>query len=104
MTQASDIGKTGTQIRARRAGTRLGWPDILAAVQDAAERSALVTAIRDAGFSIDDFANVNKPREIACSWLTLYEDRLEVVRGGVAASERARCRAVRRRLELELFP
>lgn len=104
MSESSDLGKIGVSKLTRRAGTRLGWREVLGAIQDTWARSGLVAALGHAGFSVDDFANVNKPREIACTWLSRYEDALEASRGKMAAEERARCKAVRRRLELELFP
>ena len=100
MTASSAI-KTDASKLTRGVGARLGWRDVLGAIQDGAERSGLVTLLRDAGFSVDDFANVNKPRVIVCTWLSRYEDRLEVRKGSLAAAERARCKAVRRRLEVE---
>jgi hypothetical protein len=104
MSVASGHVKIGTQKQPRRQGARFGWQVVLAAVQDTAERSAAVASLADAGFSLDDFANINKPREIACTWLSRYEDRLEGRRGDRLAEERARVRAVRQRLEGELYP
>ena len=101
---ASSHGKTVSNILDRRAGARLGWREVLAAIQDAPERSGLVAALVGSGFSLDDFARLIKPREIACDWLGKYEDRLEPLRGKTREEERARVRIARRRLELELFP
>jgi len=102
MTQSSAVIRGG-QKRLAAAGTRLGWRDVLAAIQDGPERSGLVKALGDAGFSVDEFGTLKKPRELACTWLSRYEDRLDG-RRGEAAWERARCCGVRRRLERDLWP
>ncbi len=101
---ASSATKTVVKNSAGRVGSRFGWREVLGAVQDSAARSGLVGSLRDAGFTADDFASVNKARDIVCTWLSRYEDSLEGVQGRLRAEERARVRAVRRRLELELFP
>jgi len=101
---ASTQAKTGVQVSARRSGARIRWRDVLGAVQDSAERTALVRHLGDAGFAIDDFANLVAARDAVCQWLSRYEDRLEGKTGTRKPAERLAVMQVRRRLECELHP
>ena len=82
---------------------RVTWPEVLAAVQGDAERLAVTSRLREGGFSADSFARLIDARVTVTEALVRVEDQLEG-RRGEAARERSRVQAVRRRLELELWP
>lgn len=88
----------------RAAVRRVTWPEVLAAVQGDAERFAVTSRLREGGFSADSFARLIDARVTVAEALVRVEDQLEERRGSVAARERSRVQAVRRRLELELWP
>lgn len=92
--------KTSSPILLLSRGGRVRWPDVLRAVQDSNNRSLLVRRMRDAGFSADDFSHSGKTRQLVADILTKLEDGAE----GRSPTERDRVRAVRRRLEWELWP
>lgn len=87
----------------RAAVRRVTWPEVLAAVQGDAERFAVTSRLREGGFSADSFARLIDARVTVTEALVRVEDQLEG-RRGEAARERSRVQAVRRRLELELWP
>lgn len=76
---------------------RVTWPEVLAAVQGDAERLAVTSRLREGGFSADSFARLIDARVTVAEALVRVE-------GSVAARERSRVQAVRRRLERELWP
>lgn len=87
----------------RRSG-RVTWPEVLRVVQGDENRFAVATAIRTSGFSADSFATRIEARRSVCEALVGVEDRLELRRGVRGLTERLAVRAVRRRLECELWP
>lgn len=99
-----DIGKTRVRNSKTSPGTRVTWPDVLAAVQDDETRSGIVRRLGDAGFLVDAFANQRTARIIVCERLVAYEDRLEAASGARLAPRGLAVRTLRRRLELELWP
>lgn len=82
---------------------RVTWPEVLRAVQGDDNRSWLATQVRTGGFSADSFGRLIGARRVVCEALVGVEDRLEL-KGSRAKVERLAVRAVRRRLELELWP
>jgi hypothetical protein len=83
---------------------RVAWPDVLRAVQSAKARERALVRYRTAGFTPDDFAAKRAAREAMADALTRTEDDLELNPGRDAQATRAAIRAVRRRLEVELWP
>lgn len=98
----SDAAELFTEPRALRA--RLGWPDVLRAVQSSKARERALVRYRAAGFTPDDFAAKRAAREAMAESLTRTEDELELNPGRAAQSTRATVGVVRRRLEQELWP
>jgi hypothetical protein len=104
-----DRGKHAARTEPRPLGARLAWPDVLRAVQGDEARSRLLGLYRAAGFTPDDFGGGGSrgnraAREALSDALVRTEDMLEGRHGRLAADERARVRALRRRLEGELWP
>jgi hypothetical protein len=64
-------------------------------------RSYALSGFRQAGFSADDFGHLRKARENMAEMLTLAEDMVE---SRHPRRDRSAMRALRRRLELELWP
>lgn len=97
------IGKTGSEKRKPTPGMRLGWPDVVRAVQSDEARSQTMSRYNASGYCPDDFAHKLAARAVMADALTRVEDILES-RGPSTAAERARIRTVRRQLEVELYP
>ena len=101
-TTARRIGKTASEKQHASPGTRLGWPDVLRVLQSDETRSCVLQWLREACcFSAERWHALDR-RFVAIA-LGRAEDRLEL-RGGAARGERDAIRAIRRRLELELWP
>jgi hypothetical protein len=81
----------------------IGWRDVLGAVQRDETRSWLTDRFRDSGFTADSFASQRKAREAVADCLTRLEDWIGNEHPGWKA-DLAGIKAVRRRLELELWP
>jgi hypothetical protein len=81
----------------------LRWPDVLRCLQTDAARSYVLNLYRASGFSAESW-NQRAARVRIANLLTALEDRLERARARADASDRVATRAVRRRLELELWP
>lgn len=100
-----DMGKTSSEILASTQGRAIGWSEVVAFVpDDGPPRALVVGALRSGGFSPDAFAHGRTAREAVLEGLVRAEDLLELTRGPLAAAHWGRVRAVRRRLELELWP
>ena len=96
---------SAAEIRQRPRKSVLGWPDVLRALSDASARSAVLDAYRSAGFSPDDFGRLRAAREVMAGALSRAEDGIELRRQSPQRDrERAAVRAVRRQLEVELWP
>jgi len=92
-----------TSTAERRA--RLQWPDVLRAVPSPKTRERALDAYRAAGFTPDDFAAKRAAREAMADALSRTEQWLELAPENASrAAGRAAIRAVRRRLEFELWP
>ena len=88
---------------ARHTKPRLAWPGVLRVIQGDWARSFVLARFREAGFNGDQWAE-RKAREFLAGLLTAAEDAVELrSRAPAVAAERAAIRAVRRRLELELW-
>lgn len=88
--------------------TRVAWQDVLRVLPRDDQRSAVVVALADSGFSADSFASQTRARVVVADALTRIEDALEMAardrrRAGLD-TERASIRAIRRRLEVGAFP
>jgi len=79
------------------------WPEVLRCLQDDETRSYAIGAFRSGGFDADSFATKTRTREGLCEALVQAEDRLEQLYPG-RKTERQAIQAVRRRLEIELWP
>ena len=102
-TLAPRIGKTAAGTRLNSPERAVAWPEVLRCLSADETRSCVVQRLRQAGFTADDFASQRKARECVADALTAVEDRAET-RRPKAQAERTAIRAVRRRLELELWP
>ncbi len=92
--------KTGVSVATASPGSTISYPDVLRALSSDETRSAALTAYRTAGFSPDDFAHRLAARAAMAEALTAVEDGCEL-RG--SRREREAVRAVRRRLEREIW-
>ena len=88
----------------RRAQARSVGPDVLRALSTDEARSYAMGRFRDPCFSPDSFATRIEARATVAAGLTRTEDWLELKRGSNNVACRASVAAVRRRLELELWP
>ncbi len=95
--------KTAFEKTGRTQGGVLGWSNVLAALPGDDARSLALGCYRSAGFGPDDFARLRGARMAMADALTRAEDVLEI-RGTRYDPERERIRAIRRRLERELWP
>lgn len=86
---------------ARRGQSRLGWADVLRAVQRDVVRSRVLDRYRAAGFVADDFGHGVRARAYMADCLTRAEDWLELAHPRWL-DDRAALAAVRRPLELEI--
>lgn len=96
-------GFSASKERERTLGGVLGWTHVLAALQGDEARSLAMSLYRSAGFGPDDFAPHRAARQAMADALVRTEDHLEI-QGARHDAERGRIRAVRRRLEGELWP
>ena len=87
----------------RAAKRTLLWSDVLRVIQADPTRSNVLNQFRGSGFSADSWC-LRPAREKMAGLLTAAEDRLEHQAGGSRAEERQAIRALRQRLELELWP
>lgn len=81
----------------------LTWPDVLRCLQTDAARSYVLSLYRASSFSAESW-NLRAARERIADLLTALEDRLERARARADVADRVASRALRRRLELELWP
>jgi hypothetical protein len=98
---------TGKRARAKSgvaAERPVTWPDVLRVIQEEPTRSTALARFRAAEFKADDFATRRNARESILEGLVSAEDALESARGEGATAARRAIRAVRRRLEVELWP
>lgn len=102
-TPSRDRGKHAIRPKPGPVETPLVWPDVLRAVQGDETRPALLGRYRAAGYGPDDFGRLRGAREAMADALTRTEDSLEGRHGRNVETERDRIRAVRRRLEVELW-
>ena len=87
----------------RAQGPRLAWPEVLTVIQGAWARPFVLSRFRAAGFTGDHWSE-RKAREFLAHLLTSAEDTLELrPQARVIAAEQYAIRALRRRLELELW-
>jgi hypothetical protein len=103
---------TSPRRRARtllsEAGGPVRWPEVLRALQADDSRSYALTSFRSGGFSADSFGAKTSPssrpaREAMANALTATEDWLELEHPVRWRRERDAIRAIRRRLEWELW-
>lgn len=83
-------------------GSRLSWPEVLRCLSSDETRSCVATWLRGTCFSPDTFATSRLDRRFVAVALSKAEDQLEL-RGPATKPERERIRAVRRRLEWEIW-
>ncbi|MBN1605081.1 MAG: hypothetical protein JW940_00525 [Polyangiaceae bacterium] len=83
--------------------SRLGWSDVLRVLQDEKARSVALAHYRTSGWTPEDFGQVRTARAVMADALARAEDALEWRPGG-GGIDRARVRALRQRLERELWP
>jgi hypothetical protein len=103
MTLTPNSRKRAARVSSAPAKRRLAWPEVLRVIQGDWARSFVLARFREAGFSGDSWAD-RKSREFMAGLLSAAEDTLELrAQGHVIAAERAAIRALRRRLELELW-
>lgn len=102
-TPARNRRKTAIEKTERTLGGVLGGPDVLRAVPGDEARSLALEHYRGTGFGPDDFGRHRAARQAMADSLTRTEDRLEL-QGSRYDAERIGIRAVRRRLERELWP
>lgn len=89
--------------RAKTAAKAVTWPEVLRALPDDQSRSLALKGFRDRGFTAESFASQTEVREVLVEDLVKLEDAYEFRRGKFAAVS-ADVKALRRRLELELYP
>jgi len=94
--------KQGRRSATPGPGTPIAWSDVLRAVESDETRQRIVERYRSAGFTLDQFATVRRAREAMSDAITRAEDWLELEKP--TAGDRTRLKAVRRRLEWELWP
>ena len=81
------------------------WPEVLRALSEDETRSYAIARVREAGFSGDSFRHDRKAREAVADALTRTEDWIEARRtGSRLAAQRDGIRAIRRAIELEVWP
>jgi hypothetical protein len=95
--------KKASAKRTAPLGRALGWREVLRALPADDARSVALGWYRSAGYTADDFAGSRGARLTLCDALTKTEDWLENEHPGRMGERRA-LRAVRRRLEQELWP
>jgi hypothetical protein len=83
--------------------SRLTWPAVLRCLGGPKTRERACSLFAAAGFTPDHFMAKRAAREAMAGVLSRVEDWLELERPG-ARQDRSEIRAVRRRLELELWP
>lgn len=94
---------------------RVSWPEVLRVLVGDAERSAAVARLTASGFSADSFGSLRRARETVAESLVRVEDALELdaaaaggagrgIRRDRLPERRHAVRAIRRRLELEVWP
>jgi hypothetical protein len=102
-------------VKARLCGSAVTWSAVVRALFGDSERSYVAQTLRDRGFSADSFASRTEARRLVCDALTRVEDGLEhaAIDAGRSAAGRTRARlkerraairALRRRLEQEIWP
>jgi hypothetical protein len=101
---AATTEKTARAKTARAPGPPIGWPDVLRVIPDEPTRSTALSRFRAAGFKPDEFAHHRNVRESVLEGHVSAEDALEAIRGEGATASRRAIKAVRRRLEVELWP
>ncbi len=96
-------GKTRTANERVMPGRPVTYPDVLRVLPDDETRSCALSRFREAGFSADSFGHRRGARVAMAEALTSTEDWLEVEHPR-RTRERDAIRAVRRRLEQEIWP
>jgi hypothetical protein len=94
--------KTASAAKPRPVGRALQWREVLRAIPSDDALSVALSRYRAGGHTPDDFATRRSARIALATALTACEDWLESEHPG-RRSERAAARAVRRRLECELW-
>jgi hypothetical protein len=90
--------------RPQRTARPIAWRDVLRGLQDDATRSYALDRFRTAGFTADHFESGKRaPRQALAHALARTEDWLEIEHPR-RDRERTAVRALRRRLEQELWP
>ena len=95
------------RARAKSAKTQeapIAWSDVLRVIQDEPTRSRALARFRAAEYKADEFATRRNVRESILEGLVSAEDALEMSPGAGATASRRAIKAVRRRLEVELWP
>jgi hypothetical protein len=95
--------KTAVEKTVRPQKNVLTWWAVLRGLQGDDVRSAAMGQYRAKGYTAEDFATKRNARVAMCAALTAAEDWLENEHPG-RRGERAELRAVRRKLERELWP
>ncbi|MBK6694810.1 MAG: hypothetical protein IPG50_21765 [Myxococcales bacterium] len=96
------LEKTSSQKSTPSPGTPIAWPEVLRAVLAAETRLRVTERYRASGFTPADFGTRRRAREAMSVALARVEDWLELEKPG--AGDRFRLKALRQRLEKELWP
>ena len=94
-------GKTAPRRAAGAPGRPIAWREVLGALPGDDTRTAALARYRAAGYTADGFATRRQARLAMVEALVATEDALEPTRRQM---ERDALRAVRRRLESEVWP